>query len=143
MFSDFIRMMASHHYEHPEPIMMPYNMEYALPSSYHAAASGAPEMGANDLYSLHMAAAGAHEGGGVGGGGESLAAESSALNHVINLNSGSSQQQSVGVASLPLVPKERQDRDMWAGLRKRPLIYKYLAAAAAARTPVAAPLYKK
>lgn len=123
-------MLASHHYEHPEPIMMPYNMEYALPShAYHAAGGGTAgsDMSANELYSLHMAAAGGGQAGGAAGGndgnnggsggvisngGEGMTAESS-LTHVVNLNNATQLGGFVGLQAVPKV--KRQDKDMWAG----------------------------
>lgn len=103
-------MMQSHHFEHPEPIMMPYNMEYSMPShSYHGA-----DMGASELYSLHMAAAGGHDAGSAQGGGESVAAESS-VNQVIGLSNAPQGQQSLVSLPAPVAKVKRQDRDMWAG----------------------------
>lgn len=105
---------------------MPYNMEYALPShSYHAGGAGG-DMSANELYSLHMAAAGGGTGGheangGVANGGaggvvsnglEGMTAESS-LTHVVNLNNATQLGGFVGLQAVPKV--KRQDKDMWAG----------------------------
>lgn len=98
-------MIASHHFEHPEPIMMPYNMEYALPShSYHST-----DLGAHDLYSLQMSGGHEHV---ASHGLEGLAAESS-ISHIVNLHNATQPQGLVGLQSVAKV--KRQDKDMWAG----------------------------
>lgn len=100
--------MASHHFEHPEPIMMPYNMEYTLPShSYHTG-----DLGANDLYSLHMAGHDASSGSSHSGS-EGMTGAESALNHVVNLQNNTQGQQIVGLQTVAKV--KRQDKDMWTG----------------------------
>lgn len=106
-------MLQSHHFDHPDPIMMPYNMEYALPShAYHT------ELGNNDLYAMHMAAAASgHDPATAAAvanhGLESMTAESS-LSHVVNLQNGTLGQSIVGLQTVPKV--KRQDREnLWAG----------------------------
>lgn len=130
-------------------MMMPYNMDYAMPShQYHTTA----DMAANDLYSLHMAT-GPHDGG-VGAvasgmqthGDGSLGAESQ-LSQVVNLagtlapqqqqqlqqqqlqqqqqqqHQQQLQQQQQSLVGLSSVPKvKRQDRDLWAGTRFGPSV---------------------
>ncbi|KAJ6637626.1 hypothetical protein Bhyg_10357 [Pseudolycoriella hygida] len=108
------RMIASHHFEHPEPIMMPYNMEYALPShSYHSTS----DLGASDLYSLHMSGGHEHV---APHSLEGLAAESS-ISHIVNLHNATQPQGLVGLQTVTKV--KRQDKDMWAGLRRKPAFY--------------------
>lgn len=101
----YYRMIASHHFEHPEPIMMPYNMEYTLPShSYHST-----DLGASDIYSLQMSGGHDHV---ASHGLEGLAAESS-LSHIVNLHNATQPQGLVGLQTVAKV--KRQDKDMWAG----------------------------
>ena len=71
------------------------------------------DMGGNDLYSLHMAAAAAGHENGSPHSLESIAAESQ-LNHVVNLQNGTQLGQNiVGIQTVPKV--KRQDRETWAG----------------------------
>lgn len=100
-------MMSSHHYEHSEPIMMPYNMEYAIPShSYHGG-----EMAGNELYSLHVPAG--HEAIAQPHHIEGVAAAESTVNQVVNLQNATNGQTLAGLHAISKV--KRQDRDIWAG----------------------------
>lgn len=113
----FLRLISSHQFDHGSDhgLMMPYNMEYALPShNYHTAT----DMSGSDLFSVHLPSA--HDALSAAqslGGPDGMTVNESQVNQVVtSLNNASKQQQQQQVvAGLQSVPKVKRQDDLWTG----------------------------
>lgn len=116
----FPRLISSHQggWDHGSDhgLMLPYNMEYALPShNYHTAT----DMSGSDLFSVHLPSA--HDALSAAqslGAADGMTVNESQVNQVVSsLNNAQKQQQQQQAiaAGLQAVPKVKRQDDIWTG----------------------------